>query len=104
MFYVIGNQKKAGVSKDFKTKTVIKEKEGHYIMFKSSIQQEDIFIYLFIYFVFLLFLWATPTAYGGSQARGRIGAVAPSLCQSHSNTGSELSLQPTPQLTATLDS
>ena len=49
MFYVIGNQKKAGVSKDFKTKTVIKEKEGHYIMFKSSIQQEDIFIYLFIY-------------------------------------------------------
>jgi len=42
-------------------------------------------------------------AYGGSQARGRIGAVATGLRQSHSNTGSEPCLQPTPQLTATLD-
>ena len=40
-------------------------------------------------------------AYGGSQARGLIGAVA-SLCQGHSNSGSEPCLQPTPQLTATL--
>lgn len=47
--------------------------------------------------------WAAPMAYGGSQARRRIGAVATSLCQSHSNTGSEPSLQPTPQLTATPD-
>ena len=37
------------------------------------------FIYLFIYFVFLLFLWAAPAAYGGSQAKGRIGAVATGL-------------------------
>ena len=42
-------------------------------------------------------------AYGGSQARGRIRAVATSLSQSHSNAGSELRLQPTPQLTATPD-
>ena len=28
-----------------------------------------------------------PVAYGGSQARGPIGAVATSLCQSHSNAG-----------------
>ena len=28
--------------KDFKTKTVIKAKEGHYKMVKESIQQEDI--------------------------------------------------------------
>ena len=41
--------------------------------------------------------------YGGSQAKGLIGAVATSLCQSHSNAGSEPHLQPTPQLTATLD-
>ena len=55
------------------------------------------------FFVFMLFLWAAPTAYGGSQARGRIGAVATGLRQSHSNAGSEPRLQPTPQLTATPD-
>ena len=30
---------------------------------------------------------ATPTAYGGSQARGLIGATAAGLCQSHRNSG-----------------
>ena len=39
--------------------------------------------------------------YGGSQATGLIGAIATSLCHSHSNEGSKPSLQPTPQLTAT---
>jgi len=57
----------------------------------------------FFFFVFLLFLWAAPTAYGGSQARGPIGAVAPSLSQSHSNAGSKPRLLTTPQLTATPD-
>ena len=33
---------------------------------------------------------AAPAAYGGSQARGRIGAVAAGPHHSHSNTGSEL--------------
>ena len=42
-------------------------------------------------------------AYGGSQARGPIGAVAASLHQSHNNEGSEPRLQPTPQLMATPD-
>ena len=46
---------------------------------------------------------ATPVAYGGSQARGLTGAVAAGLRQSHSNSGSKLHLQPTPQLTATPD-
>ena len=55
---------------------------------------------LFFFFVYLLFLWAAPTAYGGSQARGLIGAVATGLHQSHSNAGSEPRLQPTPQLMA----
>ena len=41
--------------------------------------------------------------YGSSQARGLIEAVAAGLRQSHSNARSEPSLQPTPQLTATLD-
>ena len=48
---------------------------------------------------FFLFLGPPPEAYGGAQARGLIGAVATGLHHSHSNTGSELSLQPTPQLT-----
>ena len=48
---------------------------------------------------------ATPIAYGGSQARGRIGAAAACLhhSHSHSHARSELYLQPAPQLTATLD-
>jgi len=35
---------------------------------------------------------AAPAAYGSSQARGLIGAVAAGLRQSHSNTRSELCL------------
>ena len=46
---------------------------------------------------------AAPAAYGGSQARGPIRAVAAGLDHSHSNTVSKPPLQPTPQLTATLD-
>ena len=42
-------------------------------------------------------------AHGGSQARGRIGALAAGLRQSHSNTGYQLHQQPSPQLTATPD-
>ena len=56
----------------------------------------------FFFFVFCLFR-AAPVAYGGSQARGLIRAVAAGLCQRHSNSGSEPSLQPTPQLMATPD-
>jgi len=52
---------------------------------------------------FFGFSRATPAAYGGSQARGLIGAVATGLCQSHSNEGSEPNLQPTPQLMSTQD-
>ena len=55
------------------------------------------------FFVFLLFLWAAPAAYGDSQARGLIGTVATGLHQSHSNAGSEPRLQPIPQLTAMPD-
>ena len=47
--------------------------------------------------------WAAPAAYGGSQARGLIRAVATSLRHSYSNVESEPHLQPTPQLMATLD-
>ena len=58
------------------------------------------------FFFFCLFAtsWAAPAAHGDSQARGRVGAVAASLCQSHSNAGSESRLRPTPQPMATPDS
>ena len=59
--------------------------------------------FLFFFWSFFVFFRATPTAYGGAQARGPVRAVAASLCQSHSNAGSEPRLQPTPQLTAMPD-
>ena len=76
-----------------------------------------IFVFLFPFSFFLSFFFffffflcvcvclfrAAPTAYGGSQARGRIGAVAAGLHHSHSNTKSELRLPPTSQLEATPD-
>ena len=46
-FHVNGNQKKAGVAifisnkTDFKIKTITRDKEGHYIMIKGLIQEED---------------------------------------------------------------
>ena len=50
IFHANGDQKKAGVAIlisdkiDFKTKAVKRDKEGHYIMIKGSIQGEDITI------------------------------------------------------------
>ena len=47
IFHANGNQKKAGVAIlisekiDFNTKTVIRDKEGHYILIKGSMHQED---------------------------------------------------------------
>ena len=54
-------------------------------------------------FFFLLFFRATPTTYGGSQARGQIGPIATSLHHSHSKARSEPRLWPTPQLMAMPD-
>ena len=48
-------------------------------------------------FFFFLFR-AAPTAYGSSQARGHIGAVAADLHHNPSKAGSELCLRPTLQL------
>ena len=50
-----------------------------------------------------IFLGAAPVAYGGSQAIDQIRVVAASLYHRHTNAGSKLRLQPTPQLTATPD-
>ena len=54
VFQANGNEKKAGIATlifdklNFKTKTVIRDKEGHYMMIKVSIQQGDI-IFVNIY-------------------------------------------------------
>ena len=42
-----------------------------------------------ISFVFSFFFRATPAAYGGSQARGLIGAITAGLHHSHSNIRSK---------------
>ena len=55
----------------------------------------------FSFFFFFFLFRAAPTAYGGSQARGPIGAIAASLCHSHSNARSKPCLRPTPPLMAT---
>ena len=50
IFHTNGNQKKAAVAIlisdkiDFKIKTIIRDTEGHYILIKGSIQEEDITI------------------------------------------------------------
>ena len=49
------------------------------------------FVFVFFFGLFA-FSSAAPMAYGGSQARGLIGAVAAGLLHSHSNAGSELRL------------
>ena len=58
------------------------------------------FFLLFFFFHLFAFPRVAPAAYGGSQARGQIGAVAACLHQSHSNAGSEPRLL---QLTAMPD-
>ena len=67
-------------------------------------EDKYICLYIHIHFFFGLFAFsrATPTAHGGSQARGLNGAVATGLHHSHSHVGSEPCLQPIPQLTAML--
>ena len=62
---------------------------------RSKILQDSVF--------FLPLLGPLLRHMGGSQARGLMRAVATSLHQSHSNSGSKLRLYPTPQLMATPD-
>ena len=55
IFHANGNQKKAGVAIlitdkiDFKIKTIRRDKEGHYIIIKGSIQEEAITIVILLY-------------------------------------------------------
>ena len=65
----------------------------------------NILFYLFKNFFLLFFCLfrATPVAYGGPQATGRIRAEAAGLHHSQSNAGSVPRLRPTPQFMATPD-
>ena len=58
------------------------------VKIKPSSWNVNVGVFFFLSFFFLLFR-AEPVAYGGSQARGLIGATAASLCHSHSNARSE---------------
>ena len=91
----------------FPWKMVLKLPRRRWYIFKETLQFQfmfcispesqvkETFFFFFFFLVFLHFLGQLPAAYGGSQARGRIGAVT-------ANAGSEPPLQPTPQLTETL--
>ena len=54
IFHANGPKKKAGVAilisdrLDFKLKTVVRDTEGHYIILKGCIQQEDLNIYKYL--------------------------------------------------------
>ena len=73
------------------------------IFITNFLISKELILMCFLFVCFLSFLGPLPAAYGGSQARDRIGAVATGLRQSHSNIGSEPCLRPTPQLIATPD-
>ena len=54
--------------------------------FESRQSESKAYLYFILVLIIYLFLsfclfWATPAAYGGSQVRGLIGAVAPGLHQ-----------------------
>ena len=72
-----------------KVKSVLEHKAGQ----ADDIVFVTLFIFILYVFIYLFLLFrASPEAYGGSQARGQIGAVAAGLHRSHSNARSELSL------------
>ena len=64
--------------------------------FRSDVRTSKVFFFFFFSRLFAI-SGAAPVAHGGSQARGRIGAVATGLRQSRSNARSKPRLRPTPQ-------
>ena len=76
---------------------------GYNWLFQLSLSCHWQGLLLLLLLLFLSFSGAAPTAYGISQARVLIGAVAAGLHQSHSNAGSKPRLWPTPQFMAMPD-
>ena len=73
--------------------------EGFLNIFNLMIQDHRLLLFVVVVLSFLV----TPAAYGGSQARVQIRAIAGGLHHSHSNTASELHLRPIAQLMAMPD-
>ena len=69
----------------------------------SNLHIFTFYFILFYFFLVFFFSRAAPAAYGGSQARGQIGAIAIGLRQNNSNMESKPCLWPTPQVTAMMD-
>ena len=62
---------------------------GNFTKMKARTRlQFQVHVFFACLFAFFFFLRASPAAYGGSQARGQIGAAVAGLKHSHSNTGS----------------
>ena len=76
--------------------------EAGYLQCRLLFFLRSVSVFVFV-FVFLPFLGLLPRHMEIPRLRGLIGAIATSLCQSHSNVGSKPRLQPTPQFTATPD-
>ena len=70
----------------------------HFKVYEVFFNKQKVYILIFFFF-----FMAAPKAYGGSQAKDRIGAVAAGLHHSHSNARSKLCMQLTSQLMATRD-
>jgi len=70
---------------NIKTQLLVHFQESSILSYTIQIPRRGFFFSLSLFF----FLFrASPATYGGSQARGRIGAAAANLHHSHSNTGS----------------
>ena len=65
---------------------------GWKVAAKGSGRTFIILILIVVIIIIILLFRDAPTAYGGSQARGRIRMTAAGLHQSHSNVGSKPSL------------
>ena len=76
---------------------------GYHSAFLDMLNQSPPSSYIWIPNFFFRLFRAIPMAYGGSQARGQIRAVAADLHHSHSNARFEPHLRPIPQLMATPD-
>ena len=77
----------------FQRKLSVKDSSHHLPCLATLYTSHKYFILIYVMLCYVIAISrAAPVAYGGSQARGRIGAVAAGLHQSHSNSGSGLRL------------